>query len=372
MPLDKRMILLNPGPVTLSERVRNALTAGDWCHREPEFAELTREINTGLVGIYPELHDDFDAVMMTGSGTSAVEAMLASFAPADGGTLVLANGIYGERMANILSAHRKPHQVLEQPWTSPLDLDAATRMLDRHPEISHVATVQHETTTGRLNDVDGVGALCRERNLHMLLDGVSSFGAERIDPAGWNLEAVAGTANKCLHGVPGLSFVIGHRDAWARQPSPIGSVYLNLYDYHAAQHGAGHSPYTQSIQVAFALREAIAEHDAAGGWQARRETYLQRAAQIHAELSSLNVESLLNVDEYSSVLRSYLLPENMTYAAVHDELKQEGFIIYAGQGDLAPRIFRLAFMGDIQQPDLDALCAALQSVFASSVGTKTR
>lgn len=363
LQMNKRMILLNPGPVTLSARVRNALTAGDWCHREPEFAELTREINTRLVSVYPELRNDFDAVMMTGSGTSAVEAMLASFAPVDGSTLVLANGIYGERMVQILTAHRKPHEVIKQPWTSALDLEAAARMLDRHPQITHVATVQHETTTGRLNDVDGVGALCRARNLRMLLDGVSSFGAERIDPAGWNLEAVAGTANKCLHGVPGLSFVIAHRSAWARQPAPIGSVYLNLYGYHAAQHGAGYSPYTQAVQVAFALREAIKEHDEAGGWQARRESYRLRAAQTHAVLSALNVESLLTVDDYSTVLRSYLLPAGMNYVSLHDELKKKGFIIYAGQGDFAQRIFRLAFMGDIQPSDLDALCAALKSVF---------
>ena len=84
----QRMVLLNPGPVTLSDRVRAALMQGDWCHREPEFAELTREINAALVGVYAELRTDYDAVMMTGSGTSAVEAMLAGFAPADGKTLV--------------------------------------------------------------------------------------------------------------------------------------------------------------------------------------------------------------------------------------------------------------------------------------------
>ena len=355
------MILLNPGPVTLSERVRAALTSGDWCHREPEFAELTRAINAELVGIYPEMRDRFQAVTMTGSGTSAVEAMLASFAPADGGTLVLANGVYGERMAKMLAAHRKPHRLLKLPWTSPLDPEAAVRVLDEHPEITHVATVHHETTTGRLNDIDAIGSLCRDRDLSMLLDGVSSFGAERIDPAGWNLDAVAGTANKCLHGVPGLSFVIGRRDIWVRRPPDVGSVYLDLYGYYAGQHGDGYSPFTQSVQVAFALREAIAELEEAGGWEARRETYLERAATIHTELGASNVDILLNEDEYSCVLRSYRLPENLSYAALHDGLKAQGFVIYAGQGELAERIFRLAYMGDIRQSDLDTLCTALRS-----------
>ncbi|MDH3613863.1 MAG: 2-aminoethylphosphonate aminotransferase [Gammaproteobacteria bacterium] len=358
------MILLNPGPVTLSERVRGALTSGDWCHREPEFAELTREINAELVGIYPEMRDEFAAVTMTGSGTSAVEAMLASFAPADGSTLVVANGVYGERMARILAAYRKPHELLQLPWTSPLDMDAVLLMLDEHPDITHVATVHHETTTGRLNDIDALGALCRDRNLPMLLDGVSSFGAERIDPVGWNLDAVAGTANKCLHGVPGLSFVIGRQAIWERPRPQVGSVYLDLYGYYAGQHGDGFSPFTQSVQVAFALREAIAELQEAGGWQARRETYLQRAATIHKELGSHDVKSLLNDSEYSCVLRSYLLPANLSYATLHDDLKAQGFVIYAGQGELAEQIFRLAYMGDIRRADLDALCSALQSAIS--------
>jgi 2-aminoethylphosphonate-pyruvate transaminase len=362
--LENRTILLNPGPVTLSARVRGALTAGDWCHREPEFAELTREINAQLTGVYPEMRDEFKAVMLTGSGTSAVEAMLASFAPDDGSTLVVANGVYGERMTRILAAHRKPHELLQLPWTAPLDMDAVLRMLDQHPDITHVATVHHETTTGRLNDINTLGALCCERNLPMLLDAVSSFGAERIDPTGWNLEAVAGTANKCLHGVPGLSFVIGRHRIFSRPPPRVGSVYLDLYGYYAGQHGDGFSPFTQSVQVAFALREALAELQDAGGWQARRESYRQRAARVHAELASLNVNSVLSDNEVSCVLRSYFLPEGLPYAPLHDDLKAQGFVIYAGQGELAERIFRLAYMGDIRQADLDALCSALQSAIS--------
>jgi 2-aminoethylphosphonate-pyruvate transaminase len=362
----ERTILLNPGPVTLSDRVRSALSEGDWCHREPEFAELTREINSALAGVYADMRDEFSAVMLTGSGTSAVEAMLASFAPADGGTLVLSNGVYGERMAKILVAHRKPHTVLEQPWMSPLDIEATIQMLDQHPEITHIATVHHETTTGRLNDLDALGALCRERGLALLLDAVSSFGAERIESADWNLEAVAGTANKCLHGVPGLSFVVARREAWSRPRPTVASVYLDLYSYYAGQHGDGFSPFTQSVQVAFALREAIAELEETGGWQARRETYRHRVAKIHEELTSLNIHNLLKNNEYSCVLRSYLLPAGMAYGSLHDVLKSQGFVIYAGQGDLASTVFRLAYMGDIRASDLDRLCAALRDVFTDA------
>ena len=97
--------------------------------------------------------------------------------------------------------------------------------------------VHHETTTGRLNDLDAIGETCRRRGVTLLLDAVSSFGAERIDAGAWNLGALAGTANKCLHGAPGLSFVLASDELWRREPAGAGSIYLDLRPYHAGQHG---------------------------------------------------------------------------------------------------------------------------------------
>jgi 2-aminoethylphosphonate-pyruvate transaminase len=357
-----RTILLNPGPVTLTERVRAALGEGDWCHREPEFAELTRHLNNSLAAVYDDLAADYQSVLLTGSGTAAVEGMLASFAPDDGVTLVLANGVYGERMAAILDVHGKPQQLLQREWIEPLDLEAAEELLDANPAITHVATVHHETTTGRLNDIAAVGALCRERGLQLLLDGVSSFGAETIRGTDWNLAAVAATANKCLHGVPGISFVLARRERWA-QPARAGSVYLDLHRYFAGQHGEGYSPFTQSVQVAFALREALAELADDGGWAARGRRYRERAERIHHCLQGLGVQTLLDPGAYSSVLWSYELPEAGSYARIHAALKAEGFVIYAGQAGFAERIFRIAHMGDIGEDDLARLEASLRRVF---------
>ncbi len=361
----KRNILLNPGPVTLTDRVRNALIRDDWCHREPEFAELTREINTELVRVYSDMEADFSAVMLTGSGTCAVEAMLASFAPDEGGTLVLANGVYGERMANMLAAHRKPYQLLKAQWTAPVDVDAAARVLDEHPGITHVATVHHETTTGRLNDLDAIGALCRERDLPLLLDGVSSFGAEAIDVDAWNLIAVAATANKCLHAAPGLSFVIARNALWSGTQADVGSVYLDLRTYYKGQHGDGFSPFTQAVPAAFALREALDELREGDGWAERRHIYRQRAARIAEELTLLNISMLLNKKDYSCVLHSYLLPDGCDYHVAHDAFKRAGFVIYSGQGQFAQDVFRIANMGAIGADDLDRLATVCADIFGS-------
>lgn len=356
-----RSILLNPGPVTLTRRVRAALGRGDWCHREPEFAALVQGINRRLAGVYAELAADFDAVLLSGSGTAAVEGMLRAFAPRDRTTLVLANGVYGERMSRMLRALGRPQQLLAQDWLAAPGIPQLEAALARDPSISHVAVVHHETTTGRLNDLEMIGRACRAWGVQLLLDGVSSFGAEYIAGRDWNLAAVAATANKCLHGAPGLSFVLARRDLWRRPAPDAGSVYLDLHACHAAQHADGYSPFTQAVQVAFALDAALDEHAEQGGWTARRACYRERAARIAATLETRDVRTLLSASEFGSVLWSYRLPGGQDYAGLHDALKRRGFVIYAGQGRLAPGIFRIAHMGDIREDDLQRLCGALRA-----------
>jgi 2-aminoethylphosphonate-pyruvate transaminase len=175
------------------------------------------------------------------------------------------------------------------------------------------------------------------------------------------VDAVAATANKCLHGAPGLSFVLARRELWAEPPARAGSVYLDVHAYHRQQHADGFSPFTQAVQVAFALEEALAEHAEQGGIVARRCAYRDRAERVQAELARLGVDTLLSPSEYSAVLWSYRLPKGMTYLRLHDALKARGFVIYAGQGHLAPDVFRIAHMGDIRDDDLDRLCAALRA-----------
>ena len=137
-----RTILLNPGPVTLTERVRQAMLRGDLCHREKEFAQLTRDINKRLARVYRETEGKYLAVSLTGSGTAAVEAMCNSMVPHDASTLVVANGVYGERIANILVAHGRPHEVVRSEWSDAIDMAGVSAALNANSKIifSSVAT----------------------------------------------------------------------------------------------------------------------------------------------------------------------------------------------------------------------------------------
>jgi 2-aminoethylphosphonate-pyruvate transaminase len=364
-----RTILLNPGPVTLSDRVRKSLMRGDWCHREPEFADLTRDINGRLVRVYREMAGKFDAVILTGSGTSAVEAMMASFAPHDTSTLVVANGVYGERMAKMLAVRNRPHHLVQTAWGEPIDIEAVSAELDMRSEITHLAVVHHETTTGRLNDLRELSKLCDVHGVKMMLDCVSSFGAESINVDELtSIAAMAATANKCLHGVPGISFVLARKDMWSDGLVPAGSVYQDLAPYYQGQHGEGFSPFTQAVQPAFALLEALEELEDEGGWEQRRSIYRRRAGYIAVTLKELGLETMLPPQEYSCVLWSWLLPNGMQYSDIHASLKKDGFVVYQGQGHFSKEIFRIAHMGDIRNGDLDRLEESLRKCFAGAAG----
>ena len=355
--MSDKTVLLNPGPVTMTAAVHAALTAADVCHREPEFKELVGRVRRKITAIYGT--NGYTPVLLGGSGTAAVETML-SVIPRAGTSLILANGVYGERMASMLKAQGKAHEVISSAaWTSPIDVAAVEKAL-ASGKFAHVLAVHHETTTGRLNDLSPIGALCKKHGVALLVDAVSSFAGEAIDFEGWNVEAAAATANKCVHGAPGVSFVLVKNEALSK-PSGATSVYLDLMK-HAADQAKGSTPFTLPTHVTFALDAALDELAASGGWEKRHATYAARSQRVRNQLKELGVKLLLEGEAaYGSTLTSWTLPATKTYEALHARLKSDGFVIYAGQGKFDGAIFRIAVMGDISDRDLDRLCASLRA-----------
>lgn len=356
------MLLLNPGPVTISDRVRHSQLQPDLCHRESEYFDLQDEARRRLTAVYNLDSDVWDAVLLTASGTGAVESMIASMVPASGKLLVLENGVYGDRIAQIASQYRISHQVLKQDWIRAPDLGLLARALEADAALTHVAAVHHETTTGRLNDLPGIKAVCEAHGVRLLVDCVSSFGAESIAFDG-SIDAVAGAANKCLHGVPGLSFVIARHDALERSVSR--TYYLDLRRLAMMQVQRG-TPFTPAVQATYALVEALREFEEKGGLQGRHARYAALSEHVRAGLAGLGIDSVLPVQDSSVVLRTYRLPQQMAYAPLHDGLKRRGFVIYAGQGKLATDFFRIATMGEVNHDDVARLIREFKSLLTAS------
>ena len=357
---------MNPGPVTLTSRVRSALSKEDLCHREPEFQVLQTEIRNRLVKIYEGSTQDYSAILLTGSGTAAVEAMIGSLiAPVNARALVLANGVYGDRIKKMLTLQGKSFESLDYASNQPLDMHALEAKLKTDRNITHVLAVHHETTTGRLNTMNDVGRLCKQFGAVLLLDAVSSFGGEEILFKDWNIGAIAATANKCLHGAPGISFVLVQKSIISTTRTHSPSLYLDLLTLHEAQQHGG-SAFTQATHVCNALLEALQEFEGEGGWKARHGKYQRLSEQVRAGLAQLGITTYLaSPSEYSSILTSFRLPKGLSYEEVHDYLKERGFIIYAGQGNLKKEMFRLAFMGALTSNDMSRLIDAFRQMLCA-------
>lgn len=347
------MLLLNPGPVTLSDRVRRSLLQPDLCHRENEFFDLQDEARRRLLSTYSLDATQWSAVLMSASGTAAVESMVAALVPQGGKLLIIENGVYGERIARICAQYNIAHERVQGDWMRPPDYAAVgAKLAAKDAAFTHVAVIHHETTTGRLNDLRRVASLCRQYGAGLLVDAVSSFGAEDIDFNEGALCAVAATANKCLHGVPGAAFVIVRRQELLRAVSR--TFYLDLIRLGRLQ-DERNTPFTPAVHAYYALVEALREYEEQGGRIARYRHYAALAEQVRSGLAALGIGEAIPAADSSVVLRAYRLPAGVAYAHLHDELKAEGFVIYAGQGDLSKSLFRISTMGNLTAADIDRL-----------------
>src|SRR5690349_850079 len=252
------MMLLNPGPVNVSQRVRQALLRPDICHRESEFAELQQGIQSKLLKAFvPGAETDYSAVLITGSGTAAVESALMSSIPHGKRALIINNGVYGERMSQMVGLHRLGVSELKHDWTERPDPERLRLALRQHPEVHAVGMVHHETTTGLLNPGKAIAEVVDGLNRVFVLDAVSALAGEHIDIAGSKIYMVAGTSGKCIQGFPGVSFVLVRKGFLAKMRTyPKRSWYLHLTHYVDDQ-GRGTVPFTPAVQIYYAFDEAL-------------------------------------------------------------------------------------------------------------------
>lgn len=358
------MILLNPGPVNVSQRVRSALSRGDICHREEDFVNLLR-------GVRERLHKAFGgpgytSIVISGSGTAALEAALSSSVPEGKKLLVVHNGIYGERIRSIAQAHRLPIKEVSSSWTEPPDPRRIAQCLKQDKEIAVVAMVHHETTTGLINPVHTVGRLCKEYGKTFLVDSISGLGGEEIDLVEDGIDLCVGTANKCIQGLPGASFVLATTEHMAMMATyPERSLYLHLPRY-LDKNNQESIPFTPSIPIYYALEEALQELLEEGVTQ-RIERYRLAAATLRKGFSEFGLDLLLPELLRSNTITALRLPKGMTYTSLHDTLRERGYIIYAGQGNLSDEIFRVANMGHLPLSAFEKFLHALAEALRQSV-----
>lgn len=366
VPAAQRLVLMNPGPVLADERVRAALGGPDLCHRESEFAELMGRVRTRVTQVCGGTKE-FTSIVLTGSGTSAVEALIASVPPADSGVLAIDNGHYGRRMHDIAVIHRITVHHLELGWGVPIDLASVEAALAADTSLGFVTVVHHETSTGMLNDIAAVARVAHRYGRKVIVDAVSSVGAEPLDIVGDGLDWVAGSANKNLEGMPGLGFVCARHDAFAALgPEPRRTYSLDLHRHYTAQEHAQAPAFTPGVPAFYAFDAAL-ELMLAEGVAARGKRYQALAERLRQGLEDLGLRLLLPPEHRSLGLTAVRLPQGVGYPELHRALRAEGFVIYAAQEQLARDFFRLSTMGRMTEQDIEGFLAALGRFLGTTV-----
>jgi 2-aminoethylphosphonate-pyruvate transaminase len=353
-----RPVLLNPGPAGTSAAVQNALLRGDMCHREPEFTQLLQAIRARLPLVL-EVAGTHEAVLLTGSGTAAAESAVLASVRDGRAIIVVNNGVYGDRLAAIARGYGIPVHEVRQDWTRPVSPERVAQALREHPDADAVACVHHETTTGLLNPVAEIGALVRDTGTCFVLDAISATAIERPSLADVHADLVCGTANKGLHGLPGMSFLLLSARARERAAAaPQRSLYLNAARHLAAQR-RGEVLFTPAVQICYALDEALRELADGGGYPARVAQYERRAALVRAGFTELGLHPLVALEHRAASVTALALPDGVGYRPLHDALRADGYVIYPGQGPLTGRTMRVATMGELSLETLAAFIEAL-------------
>src|SRR6185369_15253359 len=280
----------------------------------------------------------FTAVLVSGSGTAALEMAVASVLSPSGRLVVVSNGVYGERIASMAAAHGLAHDVVASEWTARPDLQAVERAASASG-VEAIAVVHHETTTGLLNPVAEIGAIARRHGKLLVVDSISGLAGDALDFETAGVDLVVGTANKCIQGLPGVAFVLARSTALERLATyPPRSIYLSLATYVKNP-----MPFTPAVQAGYALDEALAEL-LEEGVDARIARYAAAATLLRAGFTRLGLQGLLPAERRSNTITALHIPPGHTYATLHDGLKLRGFVIYEGQGRLREEVFRIANM----------------------------
>lgn len=351
----KRNVLLNPGPSTTTDTVKLAQVVPDICPREKEFAALMRGLREDLLKIVHADSQKYTSVLFCGSGTLNIDVVLNSLLPENKKILVINNGAYSTRAAEICAYYGLPHIDLQLPADRPADLGAVEAVLRENPDIALVHTTHNETGTGLLNPIREIGALAHRYGAVFTVDTTSTLAMRPIHIEEDNIDFCMASAQKGLMAMTGLSFIIGNREILERSKNyPKRSYYCNLYlQYHVFE-TTGEMHFTPPVQTIYAAIQALREYFAEGEeakWA--RHTRVFRA--IEAGLDAMGFRQVIRPEWRAGLVAAAVYPDDprWDFEAVHDYCYARGFTIYPGKIASA-NTFRLCALGAIDEPDINA------------------
>ncbi len=360
----KDKLLFTPGPLTTSMTVKQAMLK-DLGSRDIEFIDLVKDIRSRLLEIGGVGDEGYEAIIMQGSGTFTLEAVVSSTVPPDGKLLVIINGAYGRRIAQIAGIHNIQTTALEFPENQVPDLEQIEKALEADAAITNVAVIHCETTTGLINPVKDIGQIVQRHSRRLFVDAMSSFGAVPIDLAEWGIDYLVSSANKCIEGVPGFGFALARREALMQTEGIARSLSLDLLSQWKGLDQNGQFRFTPPTHALLAFHQALLELEAEGGVPGRAARYRANYETLIAGMGAMGFQEYLEPEDRGYIITSFRYPPHpkFDFDEFYKRLNDRGYVIYPGKVSQAD-CFRIGTIGRIFESDVNDLLAALREVVA--------
>ncbi|HNQ73085.1 MAG TPA: 2-aminoethylphosphonate--pyruvate transaminase [Verrucomicrobiota bacterium] len=360
-------LLFTPGPLTTSPTVKQAMQH-DAGSRDPRFIAMIRDIRERLLqlgGVSQAA--GYEAILLQGSGTFGVESVISSAIPTDGKILILINGVYGERMATMAGRHGLAATALRTAENQLPDLTVLDHALTQDQSITHVAAVHCETTTGILNPIEKIGALVRRHRRRFIVDAMSSFGAVPLDLTAAGMDYLISSANKCIEGVPGFSFVLARREVLSAIAGRARTLSLDLFAQWQGLEQDGQFRFTPPTHALLAFDQALRELEAEGGVTGRGRRYAANHQLLVAGMRKLGFRPYLTPETQSYIITTFHYPTDPRFRFAHfyQRLFEKGFVIYPGK---LTRLdcFRIGNIGRIGEAEIQSLLTAIAETLHES------
>ncbi len=363
-------LLLTPGPLSTSKSVRAAMLK-DICTWDKGYNIIVQQIRESLIDLAlssgnncdrETITNNYTAVLMQGSGTFAVEAVIGTAIPQKGKTLIFTNGAYGKRIVKIAQMLRIDYKEIE--FSEP-ELIAGPKVEEAfrvNPGATHAVVVHCETTTGILNPLDDISSLAKQNGMALIVDAMSSFGGVPIDIEKLKIDFLVSSANKCIQGVPGFGFVIARRTAIENCAGNARSHSLDLYDqWLHMEENAGKWRFTSPTHSVMAFRQALKELKTEGGISARYERYRTNQIALVEGMERIGFSPFISKEFHSPIITTFLSPgsEEFSFQKLYSILKENGYVIYPGKLT-GVETFRIGNIGEVYREDIIRLISVIE------------
>jgi 2-aminoethylphosphonate-pyruvate transaminase len=358
-------LLFTPGPLTTSETVKAAL-GRDLGSRDTNFIQIVREIRQMLLELAGlRGNDDYTAILMQGSGTFGVESIISSVIPQENGKLlVIINGAYGRRIAAMAKVLHIATVELSYSENSLPDLAEIEETLKQDTDITHIAAIHCETTTGLLNPIEAIGKIVAKYNRVFFVDAMSSFGAIPLDMVDAQIHFLVSSANKCIEGLPGFSFAIVHKETLLQTKGYARSMSLDLLAQWQGLEKNGQFRFTPPVQIMLAFHQALLEIQEEGGVAGRGKRYAENNKIIIDGMKKFGLQPYLEAENQSYIITTFYYPEhpNFDFEIFYQRLSDKGFVIYPGKLTQAD-CFRIGNIGRLDASHMQGLLDAVVATF---------